>query len=132
MINPQDILSNLQKKAKETLDNPELIKNLLKLADSKTEKHANSLKEAREDFKTLSEMIRAYASGSYTKLPWKTLLTAIATLIYFVNPLDAIPDFIIGTGFIDDLSVLAFALSSLKSDIKAFRDFRSESTPPED
>ena len=41
----------------------------------------------------------------------------IAALGYFISPLDVIPDIIIGTGFIDDVSVLLIALRQVIKNI---------------
>ena len=41
----------------------------------------------------------------------------IAALGYFISPLDIIPDIIIGTGFIDDVSVLLIALRQVIKNI---------------
>ena len=41
----------------------------------------------------------------------------IAALGYFISPLDIIPDIIIGTGFIDDVSVMLIALRQVIKNI---------------
>ena len=45
----------------------------------------------------------------------KTII--IAALGYFISPLDIIPDIIIGTGFIDDVSVMLIALRQVIKNI---------------
>ena len=47
----------------------------------------------------------------------KDCAVAIAALGYFICPIDVIPDLFVGTGFLDDASVLLLALSSLASSI---------------
>lgn len=37
---------------------------------------------------------------------------------YFIFPLDAIPDVVVGTGFLDDLGVLALALATVAGHVK--------------
>jgi uncharacterized membrane protein YkvA (DUF1232 family) len=39
-----------------------------------------------------------------------TLLIIIAAVIYVVNPLDLIPDWVPGIGFLDDAFIVAFAV----------------------
>jgi uncharacterized membrane protein YkvA (DUF1232 family) len=48
----------------------------------------------REKFFVLGRLVKAYASGHYKSIPWKTLLIIVAAVIYFVNPLDFVPDLI--------------------------------------
>ena len=44
----------------------------------------------------------------------------VASLIYFVSPIDLIPDFILGLGFIDDATVLAWTIRACAADLAAF------------
>ena len=64
-------------------------------------------------------MVQAWFKGDYRAVPWKSLTGAIAALLYFVNPLDLLPDVIL-FGLVDDALVVGFVLSSCKSDIDAF------------
>lgn len=41
----------------------------------------------------------------------------IGALAYFVMPADIVPDFLLGTGFLDDATVLGFALQSVQRHI---------------
>ncbi|OGU56720.1 MAG: hypothetical protein A2X64_10680 [Ignavibacteria bacterium GWF2_33_9] len=50
-------------------------------------------------------------------IPGHTKLTIISGLSYFILPFDAIPDFLIGIGFTDDLTVLLGILYLLNSSI---------------
>jgi uncharacterized membrane protein YkvA (DUF1232 family) len=42
----------------------------------------------------------------------------LASLAYFIAPIDIIPDFILGVGFTDDLTVLLTALSLIRTHMK--------------
>ena len=42
----------------------------------------------------------------------------LGALIYFINPVDAIPDFIAGVGYVDDASVMAGAFIAVSAHIK--------------
>jgi len=70
------------------------------------------------------EMIREYFRGNYTELPLKTITLIIAAVIYLVSPVDAIPDFIIGIGFVDDGAVVAYVFNSLSKDIDRFKTWK--------
>jgi uncharacterized membrane protein YkvA (DUF1232 family) len=67
----------------------------------------------------LVRMVRAYADGSYSDVPEKTIIAAAAAVIYFVNPFDLIPDPIPG-GVVDDAAVIALVLAAIESDIEDF------------
>ena len=64
----------------------------------------------------LYEMLRAWWKGSYP-LPWRTAAAIGAFLIYFVNPIDLIPDFIPVIGHLDDLVFLALCVQFARKDM---------------
>jgi uncharacterized membrane protein YkvA (DUF1232 family) len=94
----------------------------LETANKKAE-HRGAAAAVWDDFQLLLRMIRAYAEGAYRKVPWATILTATAAIVYFVVPTDFIPDFFIGLGLLDDAAVLAWTFRSLKSSLEEFRQW---------
>jgi uncharacterized membrane protein YkvA (DUF1232 family) len=96
---------------------------LLDKARAKARSHGARLDQVLGDFQDLLRLVRAYASGHYRRVPWTSLVTALAAVIYFVNPFDVIPDFLAGVGFLDDATVIAFCLGSLRKDLGAFLDW---------
>jgi uncharacterized membrane protein YkvA (DUF1232 family) len=68
-------------------------------------------------------MVRAWARREYSALPWRAVVGVVAGLLYFVSPLDAVPDFLPFLGFIDDAAVLGFILRSMEKDVRAFREW---------
>jgi len=75
---------------------------------------------ARERFFVLGRMIKAYALGHYRQVPWKTIMLMVAAVIYFVNPLDLVPDIIPLTGLTDDFAVLVWVYNSVSNEIEKF------------
>lgn len=59
--------------------------------------------------KLLVYMIQDYYYGYYRDIPWGTLSAIVITLLYVLTPIDLIPDFIPGVGYVDDVAVLMFA-----------------------
>ena len=53
------------------------------------------------------------------KIPLRAKVIAMAALGYFISPVDAIPDITPVVGYIDDLGVIALAVSQLKKHITA-------------
>lgn len=83
---------------------------------------------AKERFFILGRLIKAYALGHYREIPWKTLLLIVAAVIYFVNPLDLVPDLIPLTGLTDDFAVLLWVYNSVSNDIEKFIAWEKSNT----
>jgi uncharacterized membrane protein YkvA (DUF1232 family) len=52
-----------------------------------------------------------------------------AALLYFVIPLDGLPDWLPVLGFVDDLAVLAWVLRTWRDELAAFRAWRDAQAP---
>ena len=49
--------------------------------------------------------------------------------MYFLSPVDAIPDFIPVFGMLDDIAVLAWLMKTLDDELNAFRAWRNRQQP---
>ena len=74
----------------------------------------------KEKFTVLGRLIKAYALGHYRQVPWKSLLVIIAAVIYFVNPIDLIPDLVPVLGLSDDFAVLVWVYNTVSSEVDKF------------
>jgi len=79
-----------------------------------------SANELKERLSILGRLVAAYARGRYRIVPFKTMLTIIAAVLYFLNPFDLVPDAILGIGLMDDLAVLTWVYRSAQQDLKKF------------
>ena len=104
---------------------PEDADALARRAFAKAEHHKGPLHRIWNDLVTFLRMLRAWATGNYKLLPWKSLSLIIGTVIYFLNPIDAIPDFIPGLGFLDDAFIIGWVLRMIRRDVAAFREWES-------
>lgn len=90
-------------------------------ASTKLAGAGGALRGIREDVKTLIDLVRAWARGEYRDVPLRSVVTIVAGVLYFVTPLDFIPDFIFGLGLLDDITVLTWVLSVVRDEIHRFR-----------
>ena len=75
---------------------------------------------AKEKLFVLGRLIKAYATGQYRQVPWKTILLIVAAVLYFINPLDLVPDIIPLTGLTDDFAVLLWVYNTVSDEIEKF------------
>jgi len=113
-----------QQKAEDIANDEDKINSLLTQTKDKL-KNINLddryLKAIWDQVNTFIRMIKAYINGSFKEVPWKSLLALIAGLIYFITPIDLIPDFIPVMGLLDDLTILLWISRSLQADIVRFK-----------
>jgi uncharacterized membrane protein YkvA (DUF1232 family) len=74
--------------------------------------------------KLLFGMLKETWRGDYD-LPWKTVASVAAALLYFINPLDIVPDFIPVVGYLDDAMVVFLAVNFVKEDLLAYARSRN-------
>lgn len=108
------------------------VKNPERLRDLATEVAHKAVSLPQETFKgtlvylqAMLRLIRAYYRGQYRAVPVATLLIVIAALIYLVNPLDLIPDWIPGLGLLDDAFILALVVRRTREALDAFIEWES-------
>ena len=96
----------------------------------KLRKHEDALGDVKGDLRTLMRYAQAWAKREYRAVPWKSLLYAVAALIYFVNPIDLVPDFVLGLGFVDDVAVIGFVANALRQDLSDFKAWEAGEAAP--
>ncbi|MDN5216586.1 YkvA family protein [Fulvivirgaceae bacterium BMA12] len=114
---------NAKARAERILRNPDKLKNLITMALDKLntmDKSKSSVGDFFRRVKVFIRMIKAYIRGDYRMIPWKMMVMLVAGLVYFVMPLDILPDFIPVTGFLDDITVIIWIFNNFKSEIDAF------------
>ena len=80
----------------------------------------------KEKFLLLGRLLKAHVTGQYQIQSFRVLLILLATIIYLVNPLDLIPDFIFGVGLADDLAVVTWAYQAISTEVNAFARWEKE------
>nr|WP_313402954.1 DUF1232 domain-containing protein [Pseudomonas sp.] len=83
----------------------------------------------KEDVQLLRALSLAWFKGEYRQISSQALLMVVAALLYFIAPLDAIPDWLLGVGFVDDLAVLAWVMRTWHGELEAFRAWRDRQSP---
>ena len=69
-------------------------------------------------------LVKNYVQGKYTTVPYGTILAVLSALIYFLSPIDIIPDFIPLAGYLDDMAVVGLCMNMVKTDIETYDKWR--------
>jgi len=116
----------LTRDAEEYRDDPRRAEDLSRHAYDRARQHRRGpIARVWDDLMSFIRLLRAWAKGSYRQAPWKSVALIIGAILYFVSPLDAIPDVIPVLGFADDAFIIAFVMRHVRRDIAAFRDWES-------
>lgn len=121
----KNIYSNNMSKSDQLLNNPNKVFGKVGKAVTK----ANLIKGGSfitvlKDFKLLIELVKAYTRKEYTNVSRATIVAALAAVMYFVSPVDAIIDVIPGLGYIDDAFVVGYVVKKLHEELQAFKDWK--------
>ncbi|KQO27950.1 YkvA family protein [Pseudomonas chengduensis] len=104
---------------------PELLR---ALADKRTPQ-GQRFAALKEDLQLLRALSLAWFKGEYRQISSQALLMVVAALLYFITPFDAIPDWLVGVGFVDDLAVLAWIMRTWHGELEVFRAWRDKQSP---
>lgn len=89
-------------------------------------KDGGQLERLTKDVTLFVSLVKDYANGSYRKVPYKSISAVVVALIYILNPIDIIPDFIPLIGHIDDALVVAICLKTIKADLENYQAWKQE------
>jgi len=102
--------------------------------DAQTKANYNKIKSAlgtaTDTLATMLRLLNAYAKGNYRDIPWRSLLSLTAVVLYFVFPIDAVPDFLAGIGLLDDVGLLWLVAEQIRSDLTRFQQWEDSQLPP--
>ena len=114
-------LRKARKQAEGYADRPERIGSLLDAAARKLKRgDSNFFNQFWQQLRAVLRLLRAWWKGDYRQLSRVTIVTLLAAVIYFVMPIDAIPDWIVGVGFLDDAYVLGWAVNAVRKEVDEF------------
>lgn len=113
-------------KAESYAKNPDKLRQLYEDANKKSKKISKgAFAETWAYLMAMLRLIRAYYTGTYSDIPWQSLVLIVLTVIYFVSPFDLIPDWLPAIGLIDDALVVGIVLKSVKDDLDAFMEWEN-------
>jgi len=96
---------------------------ILEPADEKTARRVRNgfwatLRRALASIPFAEDVVAGYYCAFDPATPARVKAVLLGALAYFVMPFDAIPDFLVGIGFTDDVTVLLGALALVGSNIR--------------
>lgn len=113
-------------RAKSYAKDPKALRDLFHEAMRKTGSIPKApFKELWGYFQAMLRLIRAYYRGQYRAISVTNLVMIVGAIIYVLNPWDLIPDWLPGVGFLDDATILAFAVQKTREALDDFTSWES-------
>ena len=119
----ENFLNTSLQKAEEFIRDEDKLESLLEQLEKKL-KAVPVAGGALSYIPALISLVRSFVRREYRKVPVATLLAIVATLLYWLAPMDVLMDIIPGIGFVDDAAVIAGALSMVKKDLNEYMMWR--------
>lgn len=124
-MNWAKVLFKYLPRAKRIVSDPERMEKLARESFSLL-KGEGKLAEVRREGLLLWKLAKDTITGRYWGLKKRNLFLIVAGLMYLVNPMDLVPDFLFAIGFADDVAVLMYVFKKLDYEIKAYEAWRDE------
>lgn len=72
----------------------------------------------------LFSLTKDYVKGNYVDIPKSSIISVLAALLYFISPVDLVPDFIVGMGFLDDAFILGFIYKRISKELEKYESWK--------
>jgi len=77
--------------------------------------------------RAIPRMLRSAIHGEYPEMGKRKLGLLALSIVYILSPIDAIPDFLLGLGIVDDFGVFVWVMSTLLGDSGRYIEWQRQS-----
>lgn len=119
-------------RARRLVESPDELQRVIGQAQRKQEsaRAARSLKHVLAKLRTLLDLIYAWVTGKYSGVSKANLVLIVGAVVYFLMPIDFVPDVIPGLGFVDDAAVIAWVVDAVRNELEKFEESRATDKEP--
>lgn len=96
---------------------------LIRDAYAHLEANASALTAVWDDLRAALRLLVAWVQRSYQQVSGASIVLIVVALVYFVTPVDVIPDALGAIGFVDDVAVIETAVQAVRSELDRFREW---------
>lgn len=94
---------------------------LIRQAYERMTARSSVLSAVWDDLRTMMRLLLRWVDRSYPHASWTPLVLIAGALIYFVTPIDVVPDALGAIGFLDDVTVITTVVERIRGELDRFR-----------
>lgn len=117
-------LKKATNKAQHLIDNPDEAKKILNDAIKKADNVKGPFEKIWQELQLMFGVIRSWLKGEYREIPVGSIIAILGALVYFLSPIDIIPDVIPGVGYIDDVFVIGLVINQVRADLYKYKNWK--------
>jgi len=121
-----DFFRRSESRATVILKDKEKASNTIQDALGKAVSNRGNLEGVWEKILLLLGVAKDYVNGDYTEIPKRSIIAIVGGLIYFLSPVDIVPDFIPVLGLIDDVFVLNLVYKQVVKDLERYKAWKED------
>lgn len=114
-----------KEKAKKLLEDRDKMDRFLERLEKKL-KHIPVVGGVLSEIPVLIALVKAFIEKRYFDIPIGSIIAIVGALLYFLSPIDLLPDFLPAIGLVDDAAVVALALKLVHDDVKEYKAWREK------
>ena len=69
-------------------------------------------------------LVKDFRNKKYSDIPWRSIAMIAATILYFLNPFDVVPDLLPVFGYTDDALLFASVFKSIQTDLEKYCEWK--------
>ncbi len=115
-------------KAKKLLEDRDKMDHFLERLEKKL-KYIPVVGGVLSEIPVLIALVKAFIEKRYPDIPIGSIIAIVGALLYFLSPIDLMPDFLPVIGLVDDAAVVTLALKLVHDDVKEYKVWRDANKP---
>lgn len=98
----------------------EIISEEKRIINKSSKLDSNRFGKFIKQMKLAINLVKDFRNKTYTDVPWRSIAMIAAAFLYFINPMDIVPDILPVFGYSDDAILFAAVFKSIQSDLETY------------